>query len=88
MKLQYATHIDFDYFGIGIGRAVALKLAQCGAKVVAISRTQADLDSLKEEVDSLSNIIIEPRHVKICLQGVRLGPTQSGLYDHRRWPEA
>ena len=34
----------------GIGRAVVKALAQCGAEVIAFSRTQADLDSLKQEV--------------------------------------
>ena len=37
-------------FNSGIGRAIAIKLCRCGADVVAISRTQEDLDSLKEEV--------------------------------------
>ena len=36
----------------GIGRAVVKALAQCGAEVIAFSRTQADLDSLKNEVRS------------------------------------
>ncbi|GIY27101.1 hypothetical protein CDAR_308481 [Caerostris darwini] len=35
--------------GKGIGRAMALKLAECGAEVVAVSRTQSDLDALKKE---------------------------------------
>lgn len=35
--------------GRGIGRAIALKLAEAGASVVAVSRTQADLDSLEAE---------------------------------------
>ena len=35
---------------IGIGRATAKFLTNCGADVIALSRTQADLDSLKEEV--------------------------------------
>lgn len=39
--------------GKGIGRGIAIKLAQLGAKVHAISRTQADLDSLKEEVPDI-----------------------------------
>ena len=39
-------------FVSGIGRGVALKLAECGAQVVAISRTQSELDSLKQEVTS------------------------------------
>ena len=34
----------------GIGRGIAIKLAECGARVVAISRTKEDLDSLKEQV--------------------------------------
>lgn len=34
----------------GIGRATALALARCGAKVIAVTRTQADLDSLVQEV--------------------------------------
>lgn len=39
--------------GKGIGRGIAVKLAELGAKVHAISRTQADLDSLKQEVPSI-----------------------------------
>lgn len=39
--------------GKGIGRGMALKLAECGAQVVAVSRTQKDLDSLKEQVPSM-----------------------------------
>ncbi len=37
-------------FLTGIGRSTAKALAKSGAEVVAFSRTQADLDSLKEEV--------------------------------------
>ncbi|XP_028403564.1 L-xylulose reductase-like [Dendronephthya gigantea] len=36
--------------GKGIGRATALLLGQCGANVIALSRTQSDLDSLKVEM--------------------------------------
>ena len=35
---------------VGIGRSTAKMLVECGAEVIALSRTQADLDSLKEEV--------------------------------------
>jgi L-xylulose reductase len=35
--------------GKGIGREIVKVLAGCGAEVVALSRTAADLDSLKEE---------------------------------------
>ena len=34
--------------GKGIGRGLTTKLVELGAHVVAISRTQADLDSLKQ----------------------------------------
>ena len=40
----------------GIGRATALALARCGAKVTAVTRTQADLNSLVQEVHT------HPRH--------------------------
>ncbi|XP_015914540.1 L-xylulose reductase isoform X2 [Parasteatoda tepidariorum] len=32
--------------GKGIGKNIAIKLAECGAEVIAISRTQSDLDDL------------------------------------------
>ena len=35
---------------VGIGRAVSKALIQSGAEVIALSRTQADLDSLQHEV--------------------------------------
>ena len=37
--------------GKGIGRETARLLAGKGARIVALSRTQADLDSLREEID-------------------------------------
>jgi len=36
--------------GKGIGRAIAVRLAGCGAHVVALSRTAADLHTLREEI--------------------------------------
>jgi L-xylulose reductase len=36
--------------GKGIGREIARTLAACGAHVTALSRTQADLDSLRKEM--------------------------------------
>lgn len=36
--------------GKGIGRAVALEMAARGAKVIAMSRTQADLDALETDI--------------------------------------
>ncbi len=36
--------------GKGIGRDIAVYLTECGASVVAVSRTQADLDSLRAQI--------------------------------------
>lgn len=44
--------IFFLFLLKGIGRSTAKMLVECGAEVIALSRTQADLDSLKEEVRS------------------------------------
>ncbi|XP_033630360.1 L-xylulose reductase-like isoform X2 [Asterias rubens] len=43
----------------GIGRGTAKMLAKCGAEVFALSRTQADLDSLKQEVPSINTICVD-----------------------------
>ncbi|XP_077979413.1 L-xylulose reductase-like [Glandiceps talaboti] len=39
--------------GKGIGREVAKLLVKCGAETYALSRTQSDLDSLKQEVPQM-----------------------------------
>ena len=41
--------------------------------------------SIPFTVNSLTN---KQCHEKTCLQGFRKGPTQNGLYNHRRWLEA
>ncbi|KAH9512978.1 hypothetical protein Btru_035520 [Bulinus truncatus] len=45
--------------GKGIGRAIAIKLSICGANTVAISRTQADLNSLKAEFPSIETHVVD-----------------------------
>ncbi|KAL4240025.1 hypothetical protein ACF0H5_000820 [Mactra antiquata] len=42
--------------GKGIGRSVAKKLVELGADTVALSRTQSDLDSLKQEVPGITTV--------------------------------
>lgn len=42
--------------GKGIGREIAIQLQKCGAQVVALSRTQSDLDSLKTEFPSIETV--------------------------------
>ncbi|GFY77636.1 hypothetical protein TNIN_216281 [Trichonephila inaurata madagascariensis] len=45
--------------GKGIGRALTLKLVECGAEVVAVSRTQADLDSLRKESPKIQPLCLD-----------------------------
>ncbi|XP_060581160.1 D-erythrulose reductase-like [Ruditapes philippinarum] len=45
--------------GKGIGRAIAVKLASLGAKVYGISRTQSDLDNLKQQVPSIETRFVD-----------------------------
>ncbi|XP_002731193.1 L-xylulose reductase-like [Saccoglossus kowalevskii] len=45
--------------GKGIGRDVAKELVKCGAVTYALSRTQSDLDSLKEEVPDIHTIAVD-----------------------------
>ena len=50
------TGLKLIYFPIsGIGRACAIALVETGADVVALSRTQADLDTLKQQV-TINNV--------------------------------
>ena len=42
--------------GRGIGRALALRVAACGGHVIALSRTQAHLDTLKAECPSVETV--------------------------------
>ncbi|KAM9817464.1 L-xylulose reductase [Neosynchiropus ocellatus] len=45
--------------GKGIGRATALALTKCGAKVIAVTRTQADLDTLVQECPSITPVCVD-----------------------------
>ena len=40
--------------GRGLGRSIAINLAEEGAKVAVVSRTEADIDALVEEMGGLS----------------------------------
>ena len=48
--LHSRSYVIPDYDHTGIGRATVKTLVQCGAEVIAVSRTEADLLSLKQEV--------------------------------------
>ncbi|KAH3869390.1 L-xylulose reductase-like [Dreissena polymorpha] len=45
--------------GKGIGRAIAVRLAAVGVKVYGISRTQSDLDELRQEVPSIETRVVD-----------------------------
>ncbi|XP_020670205.3 L-xylulose reductase [Pogona vitticeps] len=45
--------------GKGIGRAVAVALSRAGAQVVALSRTQADLDDLRKECPNIQTLCVD-----------------------------
>ena len=45
-------------------------------------------DKLTVEVETARCVLIEPRRVKTGFRGFRPGPTQTRLYNHRRWLEA
>jgi len=51
MKINFSgKRILVTGAGKGIGKEIVTLLAECGASVVAISRTQADLDNLRSEL--------------------------------------
>ncbi|XP_032431279.1 L-xylulose reductase [Xiphophorus hellerii] len=58
--------------GKGIGRATALALARCGARVTAVTRTQADLNSLVQEC---------PAIVPVCVDLADWAATEAALKD-------
>ena len=49
-----------------------------------MSTKDTDARKLAERVGAMT---FEPRCEKTGLRGFRPGPTQTGLYNHREWPE-
>ncbi|XP_077980721.1 L-xylulose reductase-like [Glandiceps talaboti] len=45
--------------GKGIGRELVKHLVKCGAETYALSRTQSDLDSLKQEVPEIHTVTVD-----------------------------
>lgn len=61
--------------GKGIGRGIAIKLSELGAEVIALSRTQEDLDSLQLEVPAIKVHTIDLRDWETTSRLVQgLGP--------------
>ena len=55
-----------------------------GTKQIVEAQTHKHAESLQKGLGT----IYEPRCEKTGLRGFRPGPTQTGLYRHRRWLEA
>ena len=45
--------------GKGLGRACSIALAEAGATVIALSRTQSDLDKLEKEIKKIKGKVIK-----------------------------
>jgi L-xylulose reductase len=61
--------------GKGIGRATVRSLVECGAEVVALSRTEADLVSLKEEIPGVQTVCVDLSDIVASVDAVKsLGP--------------
>ncbi|XP_038633729.1 L-xylulose reductase [Scyliorhinus canicula] len=58
--------------GKGIGRATAKALLACGAEVIALTRTQSDLDSLVQEC---------PKMLTVCVDITNWEATENALKD-------
>lgn len=56
--------------GKGIGRSTAKMLVKCGAEVIALSRTQEDLDSLKKEEPAIQTVCIDLCDIEATLKTV------------------
>ena len=56
--------------------------------LVCCSQNYTHLQQFASMEDDVPPVANEPRCEKTGLRGFRLGPTQTGLYCHRRWLEA
>ncbi|XP_020899887.1 D-erythrulose reductase [Exaiptasia diaphana] len=56
--------------GKGIGRTAAKALAQCGAEVIALARTQADLDTLVKEVPSIKPLCVDLCNIQEAVKAI------------------
>ena len=68
--------------GRGIGRAIALGLADAGAKVVLAARTLPELEAVAEEVRSKGGEVLV-RQTDLTQNDVRRYGLDSGLVDYK-----
>lgn len=61
--------------GKGIGRETCIRLSECGAQVVAISRTQSDLDSLSADHPEIRTLCLDLTETALIKSELpKLGP--------------
>ena len=56
--------------------------------MIDYKETFSFIDVIKSEVSFVFDMLFEPCSEKTSLRGFRPGPTQTGLYSHRRWLDA
>ena len=71
-----------DHWSSGIINLTFHELSKISTRIA--SKSRFDLLCFRSCTHS---IMIEPRSEKTGLRGFRPGPTQPGLYSHRRWLE-
>jgi NAD(P)-dependent dehydrogenase (short-subunit alcohol dehydrogenase family) len=70
----------------GIGRAAALALAQAGAHVIALARTQGALEELDDEIRALRPGDENPATLVPCNLEDHIALDRLGEAIYRRWP--
>ena len=68
---------------------VGVKIPRVGVKITRGSLTPGGQAAQGVKINCYTGVKrpYEPRSEKTGLQGLRPGPTQTGLYSHRRWLE-
>ncbi|WP_435275390.1 SDR family NAD(P)-dependent oxidoreductase [Psychrobium sp. nBUS_13] len=66
----------------GIGRACALMAAKCGAKVIAVARTQSDLELLQQEAPEQIEVWVEDVSAVSFTDKVKALPQLHGLINN------
>ena len=71
--------------GRGIGRGCALALARAGAEVVGVSRTEAELESLVDEMGGGSYVVLDMTDAQAVRRVIRELPALDVLVNNAGW---
>ena len=71
--------------GRGIGRGCALALARAGAEVVGVSRTEAELESLVDEMGGGSYLVLDMTDAQAVRRVIRELPALDVLVNNAGW---